>query len=115
MKLYQQSLFYFALLCLVGCDKLPLKQKPQYEVRPIKVEVQTMDRQTRVNTHTYVGRIEEASSVPLSVQTAGQVTAVYVKKGDRVRAGQELLRLDDTQAKNALQVANATLQQAQDG
>ncbi len=115
MKLYQQSLFCLALLCLAGCDKLPLKKKPQYEVQPIKVEVQTMDKQTHVNTHTYVGRIEEASSVPLSVQTAGQVTAVYVKKGDHVKAGQELLRLDDTQAKNALQVANATLKQAQDG
>ena len=113
----QKTLYIFllALLCLAGCDKLPLKKKPQYEVQPIKVEVQTVGLQTRVNTHTYVGRIEEASSVPLSVQTAGQVTAVYVKKGDHVKAGQELLRLDDTQAKNALQVANATLKQAQDG
>lgn len=114
----QQKTLYIsllALLCLAGCKKLPLNRKPGYEVRPIKVEVQTIGRQTHINTHTYVGKIEEASSVPLSVQTAGQVTAVYIKKGDRVRAGQELLRLDDTQAKNALQVANATLQQAQDG
>lgn len=114
------ALLCASVLCLAGCgklptDKLPLKKKPQYEVSPIKVEVQTMDKQTRVNTHTYVGRIEEASSVPLSVQTAGQVTAVYVKKGDRVKAGQELLRIDDTQARNALQAANATLKQAQDG
>ena len=104
----QKTLYIYllALLCLAGCKKLPLNRKPGYEVRPIKVEVQTIGRQTHINTHTYVGKIEEASSVPLSVQTAGQVTAVYVKKGDRVRAGQELLRLDDTQAKNALQVAN---------
>ena len=115
MKLYKQSILCLALLCLMGCDKLPINKKPQYEVKPLKVEVQTIGDMTHVNTHTYVGRIEEASSVPLGVQTAGQVTAVYVKKGDRVRAGQELLRLDDTQAKNALQVANATLQQAQDG
>ena len=115
MTIYRQSLLCLLLLCLAGCDKLPLKKKPQYEVRPIKVEVQTMDKQTRVNTHTYVGRIEEASSVPLSVQTAGQVTAVYVKKGDHVKAGQELLRLDDTQARNAMLAANATYQQAADG
>lgn len=115
MKLYKQSILCLALLCLMGCDKLPINKKPQYEVKPLKVEVQTIGDMTHVNTHTYVGRIEEASSVPLGVQTAGQVTAVYVKKGDHVKAGQALLRLDDTQAKNALQAANATLKQAQDG
>lgn len=104
-----------ALLCLAGCDKLPIKQKPQYEVKPLKVKVQTIGEETHVNTHTYVGKIEEVSSVQLSAQTAGQATAVYVKTGDRVKAGQELLRIDDTQARNALQDANATLKQAQDG
>ena len=101
-------------LGMVGCEYLPHK-KPKYEVHPLRVEVQAIREQTTANTHVYVGKIEEVSSVPLSVQTAGQVTAVYVKKGDHVKTGQELLRLDDTQARNALQAANATLKQVQDG
>lgn len=114
---------YIYILCaaamvLAGCDKvqdkLPVK-KPKYENQPIRVKVQTMDEQTHVYTHTYVGKIEEVSSVPLSAQTAGQVLSVKVKTGDRVKAGQELLRIDDTQARNALQAAQATFQQAQDG
>ncbi len=102
------------VLGLVGCEYLPNK-KPHYEVKPIRVKVQKIEKQTVVNTHVYVGKIEEASSVPLSVQTAGQVTSVSVKKGDHVKKGQELLRIDDTQAKSALQAANATLRQVQDG
>lgn len=104
-----------SMLCLAGCDKLPINKKPQYENKPLKVEVETIGNVTHANTHTYVGRIEEVSSVQLSAQNAGQVTAVYVKTGDRVRQGQELFRTDDTQAKNALQAANATYKQAQDG
>lgn len=103
-----------ALLCLVGCQRLP-KRKAQQEVQAIPVKALTISAQTHACTHTYVGKIEEVSSVPLSAQTAGQITAVCVKTGDRVRTGQELLHIDDTQARNALQAAEATFQQAQDG
>lgn len=118
---------YLYILCaaamvLTGCDKVQDKvqdklpnRKPKYENQPIRVKVQTMDEQTHTYTHTYVGRIEEVSSVPLSVLTTGQVLSVKVKTGDRVKAGQELLHIDDTQARNALQAAQATYQQAQDG
>ncbi len=99
--------------CLAACDQLPHK-KQTFENKPLRVEVQTMENRTRVFTHTYIGRIEEESNVPLSALTAGQVTAVYVKTGDRVQAGQALLCIDDTQARNALQAANATLNEAQD-
>ncbi len=106
------------LLCLTigvaSCDYLPNK-KPKYEVAPLRVKVQKIENQTTVCSHVYVGKIEETSSVPLSMQATGQVIAVQVKKGDHVKKGQELLRIDDTQAKNALQAANATLRQAQDG
>lgn len=107
-----------SLMVLVSCDKVQDKlpnRKPKYENQAIRVKVQTMDEQTHTYTHTYVGRIEEVSSVPLSVMTTGQVLSVKVKTGDRVKAGQELLRIDDTQARNALQAAQATYQQAQDG
>ena len=114
---------YLYILCaaamvLAGCDKVQDKlpnRKPKYENQPIRVKVQTIDEQTHTYTHTYVGRIEEVSSVPLSVLTTGQVLSVKVKTGDRVKAGQELLRIDATQARNALQAAQATYQQAQDG
>ncbi|MCI5682000.1 MAG: efflux RND transporter periplasmic adaptor subunit [Bacteroidales bacterium] len=114
MKQYLHIILCASLMVLAGCDKLPNK-KPKQENPPIRVKVQTLEEQTHTYTHTYVGRIEEVSSVPLSAQIAGQVLSVKVKTGDRVKVGQELLRIDDTQARNALQAAQATFQQAQDG
>ena len=63
----------------------------------------------------YVGTIEPAQTTPLSLQTTGRVVSVEVKNGQRVTAGQTILKVDDTQARNALQGAEAVLQHAQDG
>jgi len=63
----------------------------------------------------YVGTIEPAQTTPLSLQTTGRVVSVEVKNGQRVTAGQTILKVDDTQARNALQGAEAALQHAQDG
>lgn len=63
----------------------------------------------------YVGTIEPAQTTPLSLQTTGRVVLVEVKNGQRVTAGQTILKVDDTQARNALQGAEAALQHAQDG
>lgn len=104
----------FGLLpLLVACNFIGKKES--FEKQPIKVKTLIINEQTHAYAHTYVGKIEEVSSVQLGAQSAGQVLSVLVKVGDRVRAGQELLRIDDTQARNALQAANASLKQAQDG
>ena len=63
----------------------------------------------------YVGTIEPAQTTPLSLQTTGRVVSVEVKNGQRVTAGQTILKVDATQARNALQGAEAALQHAQDG
>ncbi len=63
----------------------------------------------------YVGTIEPAQTTPLSLQTTGRVVSVEVKNCQRVRASQVILKVDDTQARNALQGADAALQHAQDG
>ncbi len=106
--------FYIGLLpLLVACNFIGKKES--FEKQPIKVKTLIISEQTHAYAHTYVGKIEEVSSVQLGAQSAGQVLSVSVKVGDRVRAGQELLRIDDTQARNALQAANASLKQAQDG
>ncbi len=63
----------------------------------------------------YVGTIEPAQTTPLSLQTTGRVVSVEVKNGQLVQVGQTILKVDDTQARNALQGAEAALQHAQDG
>lgn len=99
-------------MLLPGCR---MRSEKQQEVRPIAVEVQTMEEQTTVSRHTYIGEIAEKSSITLSAQTAGRILEVNIGAGSRVKAGQVLLSIDSTQAAGARRAAEATLRQAEDG
>ena len=81
----------------------------------MKVKTMVVMSQDGSTASRYVGTIEPAQTTPLSLQTTGRVVSVEVKNGQRVTAGQTILKVDDTQARNALQGAEAALQHAQDG
>ena len=59
------------------------------------------------------GSIVAAATISVGFQTAGQLTEVDVKQGQRVQAGQVLARIDATNAMVAVAQAEAGLQQAQ--
>ena len=58
------------------------------------------------------GTIEAAETVPVGPRDGGRIIEMPVQVGDRVRAGDVLLRLDPTQATAALQGAQAQLASA---
>ena len=91
------------------------EHRAQREQQPIKVSTMVVASQTGNAASRYVGTIEPVHETPLSMHTTGRVESVNVKNGQRVRKGQTLLAVDNTQAINALRGAEATLQQAQDG
>ena len=62
-------------------------------------------------TVTASGTVETAGTVALTFQTSGLVTEVDVSAGDTVRAGQPLVSIDDTSARQ--QLASAKSQAAQ--
>ncbi len=59
------------------------------------------------------GNVEATTDLGVSFQQSGKVTAIYVKAGDHVAAGQSLAQIDDTQQLAALTSARATLASAQ--
>jgi len=59
------------------------------------------------------GLVKPAVTIDLRAEASGLVEAVAVKDGDRVSAGQELLRLDSRVAHTAVQEAEANLKQAE--
>lgn len=59
----------------------------------ILTEVETMGDQT---SKTYSGVVEEGKSVNAAFMTGGKLQTLKVKEGDRVRKGQLLATLDDT-------------------
>ena len=99
-------------LALAACGKA---EKKQTERPALRVQTMVVAPQTNGTTTRYVGKIVPAHEIPLSLQSTGRVVSVSVKNGDRVRKGQEILAVDNTQAMHALQGAEATLKQAQDG
>jgi macrolide-specific efflux system membrane fusion protein len=64
-------------------------------------------------TVTATGTVQPASSYDLNFTNGGVLTAVKVKAGDKVTAGQVLATIDSAKAKVALETANANLAAAQ--
>lgn len=103
-------------LLLCGCDHLLQQDEPVRKVAVRVVNVGQLDNEDiDVPNCEYVGTVEESSASTIAFSTSGRVTAVYVKEGQTVRAGQLLAEVDNTTALNSYKAAQATLRQAQDG
>ena len=69
-----------------------------------------------VQSHrSYVGTVEEASTTPVSFGVGGRITAIHVRDGQHVKAGDLLATIDSRDATNACAAAEAALEQARDG
>gem|GEM_PF-1869544 len=104
------ALALFALL-IASCTR---HERATYEQAPIRVKTMVIAPHNGRSASRYVGAIEPAKVIPLSLQSTGRVTAVKVKNGQTVHAGQTLLTIDNTQAMNALTTSQASLRHAQD-
>lgn len=62
---------------------------------------------------TAIGTLEPVARVLVAAQEEGVVTAVTVREGDRVRAGEVVVELDDRQIQAELAQAEAALEEAE--
>ncbi len=83
-----------------------LKQQPSYNFVSVK-------RQTITQGATETGTVKAAQDLSLSFQKSGNIVAVNVKAGDRVKKGQLLAALDSKDASAAVSQATAALEAAQ--
>lgn len=112
MRRLRIALLGAAVLLTAGCTH---HEKAKQDRPALRVQTMVVSAQEASATSRYVGTIEPVRETPLCMQTAGRVVSVEVKDGDRVREGQVILRLDDTQALNALDAAKAVVREAKDG
>lgn len=100
------------MLALLGASVLyfvraggsgPVPTGPGAASGPVAVTVAEVTRRSIRHTLTVVGTIRAARQAALSAKVPSRIAAVLVRDGDRVRAGQPLIRLDvgDTTALTA--------------
>jgi membrane fusion protein, multidrug efflux system len=85
--------------------------------KPKPVQAVKIERVTAAQVDDYyeaVGTVRAVTVSVLSARILGSVVALHVHEGDRVRAGQTLLEIDNRDASTQLQKAQAGLQEAQE-
>ena len=101
-----------AAMVLIGCNK---QSKYNYLTdKPLPVEIEVVGESSQEVCDNYIGEIRPKTDISLVFPLGGQLTGIYVKSGDRVKAGQLLATIDSTQAKALLESAEAMYRQACD-
>jgi len=84
-----------ALALVAGCgQKDSAKGAPGAPPGGMPVQVQIVKSTTIPDTAEYLSVLKSRHSANINPQVEGQITKIFVKSGDRVRAGQPLLQID---------------------
>jgi HlyD family secretion protein len=86
---------------------------PQASAGSLREEIHTAELLVMEDVLLVAGQVKPAVTIELRAEASGIVDFVAVKEGDRVAAGQELVRLDSKLAQSALDQAEANLRQAE--
>lgn len=112
MERYKIIGFGLLALALTACGPHDTKQAEQ---KALRVKTKVVLPQNGSMTSRYVGTIRSVRETPLSFQSAGRVVKIAMQNGERVKQGQVIAIIDDTQAQNMLRAGAATYKHAQDG
>tara|TARA_R110001592_G_scaffold88299_1_gene260030 strand:+ start:9438 stop:10451 length:1014 start_codon:yes stop_codon:yes gene_type:complete len=99
------------ILILIGCSE---KNETVKEIGIPKVTVKQIKKIAENEVLNYSGTIEADNTVSLGFSVPGRVVNVYVQEGEKVEKGQLLADIEATTYKNAFDIANAGLEQAND-
>lgn len=97
---------------LAGCNKENPQAAEEVE-RVLSVEVGEVVHGSLSDSNRLTGTIEPQTEVEVVPKTAGEITKIFVKKGDFVKVGEKLAQLDDSAERNALAQQKTALKQAQ--
>lgn len=89
-----QSLLLAGLFCLVACGKTAEKKATPEIIKPIKHG--QVIRAGSTNNQEYSGTVQSSKAANLSFKVNGNISALPIKVGDRVRRGQLIARIDAT-------------------
>ncbi|QJB32954.1 efflux RND transporter periplasmic adaptor subunit [Chitinophaga oryzae] len=96
---------------LAACGSKEVRQEQQ---APVKVTATKVSYHDMPQTFTYSGTIEPDNTADIGFAVPGVVNGILVEEGQQVQQGQLLATLDATEYSNALAIASAGLNQAED-
>lgn len=108
----RKYIYLVAAICLTttSCSKPTTTE----EKTAVEVKVEPISKTEVCSGQSFSGTVEESSASTLSFSVGGTVNSIAVSAGQRISKGQLIATLDPTQVQSALDVAAATLEQAQD-
>jgi HlyD family secretion protein len=89
----KKVLLVFIIIGLVVA--IPLARRIAGGTQAVPVIVETLEPRSIQTSVLASGRLVHEDEVNLSTEQPGRVTAIYVEEGDKVEAGQLLLKIDD--------------------
>ncbi|GIZ07578.1 MexH family multidrug efflux RND transporter periplasmic adaptor subunit [Flavobacterium sp. UMI-01] len=98
---------------MVSCSEKKENETVEQTIIP-KVTVKKIDTNTEPEVLNYSGTIEADNTVSLGFSVAGRISIVNVQEGQKVKKGQLLASIEQINYKNAFDIANAGLEQAND-
>lgn len=98
-----------AVALLSGCNSAPPPAPKAPPATPVMT--QTVVNTAVPSTDTYVSTIKSRRSSTMQPQVDGNLTRIYVKSGDHVKAGQVLMQIDPLKQVATLQSQQGTEQQ----
>ena len=111
MKTCIRYCILIALLFVTSCIVIEQRQRQE---QPVRCEVQTVSPTSSLKSYVYMATVQAEAHIPLSLPYGGTLTEVCVRPNAMVSKGDVLLRVDDTNARQALASARASLKQAKD-
>jgi HlyD family secretion protein len=81
----------------------------------IEVRVAEVNHQNLLSSVSATGKVEPIDEFPVSALTPGVIAKVYVEVGQKVKVGDLLIKMNDSDAVARLAAANSTLQSAESG
>ncbi|MFP4393035.1 MAG: efflux RND transporter periplasmic adaptor subunit [Desulfohalobiaceae bacterium] len=98
---------------LVQQKRQEMKEAPEYGQRPRPVTVSQARQGDLKQKKHYLAVVRPQEEAGISARVQAEVREVLVDEGDRVQAGQVLLRLDPEEIKHRLQEVKARISQAE--
>ena len=105
------SIGFAATLLVGGCKSAPQAAAPPPQAMPVKVSAISLSPVP--SSDTYIATIKSRRSATMQPQVDGNLTRIYVKSGDVVKAGQILMQIDPLKQVATVQSQQGTQYQKQ--